>query len=116
MDTSSSTSRRQARVQRRTDKNPPKNVSSTGENEVARQADSFLIVDLKENDIAEETMQYTQVNHMIEKLQTVNAQAEEHPKKAEFNFMVDLKTLIEKTLVDQKLLQMKICLRNIQKE
>ena len=44
------------------------------------------------------------------------AEAEENPKKAELNFMVDVKTLIHKTSVDPKLLHLKICLRNNRKE
>ena len=37
---------------------------------------------------------------MIDKPKTKSAEAEENLKKTEFNFMIDLKTLIQKTSVD----------------
>ena len=53
-----------------------------------------------------------QVSLVIDKPKPRNAEAEKNLKKAEFNFMVDLKTLIHETSVDPKLLQLKICLLN----
>ena len=41
---------------------------------------------------------------MLEKSTNLSAEAEENLKKAEFNFMVDIKTLFHKTSVDPKLL------------
>ena len=49
---------------------------------------------------------------MIDKPKTKNTEAEENLKKAEFNCMIDSETLIEKTSVDAKSLQLKICVRN----
>ena len=93
------------------------NVSSTEGSEVARPTASFPIVDLKDHEIAEKkTFHYIQVNYMIEKPKIVNAEAEENLRKSEFNFMVDLKTLIHKISVDPQLLRLKICLRNDHKE
>ena len=43
-------------------------------------------------------------------------EAEENLEKAEFNFMIDLKSQFPKTIVDPKLLQLQICLQNNQKE
>ena len=51
-----------------------------------------------------------QVSLVIDKPKPRNAEAGENLKKAEFHFMVDLKTLIHETSVDPKLLQLKICL------
>ena len=45
----------------------PKACSSTEECEVAKSSSNFPIVDLKDYDIIEKTIQYIQVNHMIEK-------------------------------------------------
>ena len=62
------------------------------------------------------TIHYTQVKHVIEKPKTKKTEAEENLKEAEFNFMIDLRTLIHKTSVDPKLLQLKMCVRNKQKK
>ena len=59
---------------------------------------------------------YIQVNHMIGKPENVNAEAGENLEKAEFIFMVDLKTLIHKASVDPKLRQLKICQRKNEKQ
>ena len=61
------------------------------------------IVDLKDYDIAEKTIQYIQINHMIDKAKTGSAEDEKNLKKAKFNFMIDLKTLIQKFSVDLNL-------------
>ena len=71
---------------------------------------NFFVLILKDYDIAENTIHYIQVNHLIEKLKTKNAEAEENLKKAEFNFMVGLKTVIHKTSIDTKLLRLKMSL------
>ena len=44
---------------------------------------------------------------MIKKPKTKRTETEEDLKKTEFDFMIDLKTLIRKTSLDQKLLQLK---------
>ena len=53
---------------------------------------------------------------MIDKPKTQSAEAEENLRKAEFNFKIDIKTLMHKTSVDPKLIQLKICVRNNQKD
>ena len=53
---------------------------------------------------------------MREKPIIKNIKAEENLRKAKFTFMVGLKTLIRKSSVDPKLIQLKINLRNNQKE
>ena len=97
-------------------KNEPEPISNTEESEVAKSSSNFPIVELKDYDIAEKTIQSIQINHVIEKLKMKSTEAHENLKKAELNFMIDLKTLIHKTSVDTKLLQLKICVRNKQKE
>ena len=56
------------------------------------------------------------MNHIIDKPEIVNAEAGKNLIKAEFDFMVDFKTLIHKPSVDPKLLQLKNGLRNNQTE
>ena len=85
------------------------NVLSIGEGEVVRPTISFCIVDLKDCNVAEKTILYIQMNHMIERTKIANAEAEENLTKAEFSFTADWKTLIHKTSVDPKVLQLKIC-------
>ena len=53
---------------------------------------------------------------MIEKPKNKNVKAEENLRRAEFNFMVVLKTLIHKNLIDLKLQQLKIPLNTNQTE
>ena len=77
---------------------------------------SFLIVNLKGNDIAEETIHFIQVNHKNEKPKIVRVEAEGNLQKAEFNFKVELKTAFQKSSVDPKLLQLKISPRKNQEE
>ena len=91
-------------------------MSSTKESDVVKLSESFPIFDLKEYDIAEKTIHFIQVKHASEKPKVKNDESEENWKKAEHNFMVDLKTLRHKTSVDPKLLQLKICVGNKQKE
>ena len=53
---------------------------------------------------------------MIDEPKTKRTEAEENPKKTELNFMIDLKTLIHKTSVVPKQLQLKICVCTNQKD
>ena len=46
---------------------------------------------------------YIQINHIVGKLTTNKKATEGHIKKAEFEFMMDLKTLISKTVIDPEL-------------
>ena len=77
---------------------------------------SFFNVNLKNNDIAEKTTHYIHLSHIIEKPKIVNGETKEKLKKAEFNYMVNLYSLIHKTSVYPKLFQFKIFLQNKQKE
>ena len=85
----------------------PKKVSRTNENDVVKSPANFPIVD-------EKTIIYVQFNHVIEKPKRKNTQAQEFLKKTEFSFKVSLETLLHKTSVDPRLLQLKICGRNQQ--
>ena len=97
-------------------KNPPKKRSSTVGSEVARPPASFPIVDLKDYNIVKKTIYYVQLNHMIEKRKIVSTESEKILKKIEFHFMMHSKTLIHKTSVYPKLLQLKICSRKNKKK
>ena len=83
---------------------------------MAKSLFSFFIVDLKNYDTAEKAIHYIQVNQVIEEPRMKSTKADEKMMKAEFNFMIDLKTMIHKTSVDPETLQVKICVRKKQKE
>ena len=72
----------------------PEPVSSNGENGVAKSSSNLPIVDLKEYDIAEKTIHFIHIDHVIDKTKIKSTEAEEKLKKAEFNFMIDLKILV----------------------
>ena len=112
---SNSTNRQQVRVRSKIKKGP-ENLSSAEESDVVKPGANFFIVGLKKNDIAEITIHNVQVNHVIGKPKTKNAEAEKSVKKAEVNFMVDITTLRHKTSVDPKLVQTKIRVGNNQNE
>ena len=95
--------------------NEPEPTSSTEESEVAKSSSNFAIADRKGYGIAEKTIHYIQTNYVIKKPNTKSTKAEKL-KKAEFNFMIDLKTLIQKISVEIKLLQLKVCVRNKQRD
>ena len=56
------------------------------------------------------------MSHLLEKQKVRNAAAEANLKKSEFNFIVDLKILFQKSSVDPKKFQLTTSLRNNQKE
>ena len=96
-------------------KNEPENVSTTEESDVVKPSTNFPIVDRKDYDIAESMILYTQVNHEIEKPKKRTSKPKKM-KSAEFNFGIDLKTLIHNTSVDVKFLQLKICVSTNRKK
>ena len=84
-------------------------VSSTEENDVVELSAIFPIFDLKDYDIVKRAIIDIQVNQVIKEPKAKNANADEELKKAESNFLIHLKTLIQKPFVDPKLLQRRVC-------
>ena len=100
-------------------KQESESVSSTKESEVLGPGAKFTIVDSKDYDFADKTIHYIKMNHVIEKQKIKKTEVEENLRKAEFEFLVirfDIKNPIHKSPVDSKLLQLKICLQNHQKQ
>ena len=60
-------------------------------------------MDLTKYDTEGKEAKSIQINHIVGKLTTNKKATEDHVKKAEFEFMMDLKTLISKTLIDPEL-------------
>ena len=75
---------------------------------VILRGDNLPIVDISKYNTDEKEVKYIQINHIVGKLTSNKKIPEEHIKKAEFEFMMDLKTLITKTAIDPEL----ICVRN----
>ena len=75
---------------------------SEGESQIIRD-DNFPIVDLKAYNTEGKEGQFIQINQVIEKVTGNQKNTEETIKKAEFNFMLDLKTLIAKSSTDAEL-------------
>ena len=81
---------------------------------MAKPSPTFPIADLKNDDFAELTIHYTQVNPVIGKRKIKNAEVERNLRKVVFDFVIDLKTLIEKISIDPKLQQVRKCAKNKQ--
>ena len=64
------------------------------------QGDNLPIVGLTEYNIDSKEAKYIQINHIVGKLTANKKATEDHIKKAEFEFMMDLKTLISKTAIE----------------
>ena len=85
-------------------KKEPEIMSSIEESDVVKPWKNFRNVELEDYIIAKKKSNDIQVNHVIEKPKTKNTKAEENLKKAEIDFMIDLKILTHKTSVDPKML------------
>ena len=109
--TLNSTNRKRVRARSRTI--APKNVSSAKYSDVVKLSATFPTIGLKHYDF---TIHINQINHVLEKPKLTNAEAEEKLKKTKINFMIHWKGLMHKTSVDSKLPQLKICVRDKQKE
>ena len=83
---------------------------SEGESQVIR-GDNFPIVDLKAYNTEGKEAQFIQINQVIEKVTGNQKDTKETIKKAEFNFMLDLKTLIAKSSTDSELNRVRDAMR-----
>ena len=85
-----------------------------GESQVIRGA-NFPILDLKAYNTEGKEAQFIQINQIIEKTTGNQKNTEETIKKAEFNFMLDLKTLIAKSSTDAELNRVRDAMRRGEK-
>ena len=82
---------------------------SEGESQVIR-GDNLPIVDLKNYNTEGKEAHYVQINQIIGAITEGKKLAEETIKKAEMDFMMDLKSLIAKSATDAKLNRIKLAL------
>ena len=77
--------------------------AETEEDSVIMRGDNLPIVDLSKYNTDRKEAKYIQINHIVGKVTSNKKITEEHIKKAEFEFMMDLETLIAKTAIDPEL-------------
>ena len=87
---------------------------SEGESRIVR-GDNFPIVDLKAYITEGREAQFIQLNQTIDKLTGNKKATEDVIKKAEFNFMLDLKTLIAKSNTDAELNRVRDAMRRAER-
>ena len=78
-------------------------TAETEDDSVIMRGDNLTIVDLSKYNTDGKEAKYIQINHIVGKLTTNKKVTEDHIKKAEFDLMMDLKTLIAKTTIDPEL-------------
>ena len=83
----------------------------TEEDSVIMKGDNLPIVDLNNFNTDGKEAHYIQINHIVEKLSGNKKITEETIKKAEFEFMPHLKTLISKTAIDPELTRVRARMR-----
>ena len=87
---------------------------SEGESQIIR-GDNFPIADLKAYNTEGREAQFIQINQVVEKMTGDKKATEDAIKKAEFNFMLDLKTLIAKSNTDAELNRVRDAMRRADK-
>ena len=90
--------------------------AETEEDSVIMRGDNLPIVDLSKYNTEGKQAYYIQINHIVGKLTSNKRITEEHIKKAEFEFMMDLKTLIAKTAIDPELTRVRTSMRREDRE
>ena len=88
---------------------------SEGGSQIIR-GDNFSIVDLKAYNTKGKEAQFIQINQVIEKVTGNQKNTEETINKAEFNFMLDLRTLIAKSSTDAELNRVRDAMRRDDKD
>ena len=73
--------------------------------------DNLPIADLTKYNTDGKETKYIQINHIVGKLTTNKKVTEDHIEKAEFEFVMDFKTLISKTAIDTKLTRVRNSMR-----
>ena len=81
------------------------------EDSVIMRGDNLPIVDLSKYNTEGKEAKYIQINHIVGKFTAKKKTTEDHIKKAEFEFMLDLKTLISKTAIDPELTRVRNSMR-----
>ena len=88
----------------------------TEEDSVIMRGDNLPIVNLSKYNTEGKEAKYIQINHIVGNLTANKKITEDNIKKAEFEFMLDLKTLISKTAIDPELTRVRTSMRREDRE
>ena len=88
----------------------------TEEDRLILRGDNLPIVDLSKFNTEGKEAHYIQINHIVGKLSGNKKITKDTIKKAEFEFMMDLKTLIARTVIDPELTRVRISMRREDRE
>ena len=91
-------------------------AAETEEDSVIMRGDNLPIVDLSKYNTDRKEGKFIQIIHIVGKLTTNKKITEDHIKKAEFEFLMDLKTLTSKTAIDPELTRVRKSMRPEDKE
>ena len=108
-------------IQEETEENPEEGeinqeLEDTEEDSIVLRGDNLPIVDLSKYKADEKEAKYIQINHIVGKLTSNKKITEENIKKAEFEFMMDLKTLTSKTATDPEVTHVRNRMRREDRE
>ena len=92
------------------------NTVNTEEDSVVMRGDNLPIVDLSKYHTDGKEAHYIHINHIVGKITENKKLTEENIKKAEFNFMLDLKTLISKSAIDPEMTRVQASMRREEKD
>ena len=92
------------------------NTVDIEEDSVIMRGDNLPIVDLSKYHTDGKEAHYIQINHIVGKITENKKLTEEDIKKAEFNFMLDLKTLISKTSIDPEMTRVRASMKRKEKD
>ena len=92
------------------------NSVDTEEDSVVMRGDNIPIVDPRQYLSDGKEAHYIQINHIVGRITENKNLTEVNIKKAEFNFMLDLKTLISKTAIDPEMTRVRASMRREEKD
>ena len=87
------------------------NTVDTEEDSVIMRGDNLRIVNLSEYHTDGKEAHYIQINHIVGKLPENKELTGDNTKKDEFNFLLDLKTLVSKTATDPETTRIRASMR-----
>ena len=108
-------------IQEETEENPEEGEieqepKDTEEESIIMRGDNLPIVNLSKYNTEGKEAKYIQINHIVGNLITNKKVTEDNMKKAEFEFMLDLKTIISKTATDPELTFVRSSMRREDRE
>ena len=91
-------------------------TAETKDDSVVMRGDNLPIVDLSKYNTDGKEAKNIKINHIVGKLTANKKVTKDHIKKAEFDFMMDFKTMIAKTTIDPELTRVRTSMRREDRE